>query len=200
MELIVILVLALVVLGPQRIPEVASSLGKAIRGFRKATRELRDQIDIEDEVRRPFEDLRAALRDEAPRYRPPPPLLTTPGDPNFPSLPVDPNFVPAGHGPVGAPILAAGGAALEGGGLGHEHGHEYSPEHGHGSEHGHGPEPGHAAAPLAGAPSTAAPPSAAAASATPSPLIAPPPEPVVRASAGAEPWAAHVGLPEKGVS
>ena len=198
MELIVILVLALVVLGPQRIPEVASSLGKAIRGFRKATRELRDQIDIEDEVRRPFEDLRAALRDEAPRYRPPPPLLTSPGDPNFPSIPVDPNFVPAGHGPIGAPVLAASGAAVEAGVDGH--GHEHVPGHEHGHEHGPGHEHGHAAEPLAGAPGHAPPPAVAAAPPAPSPLIAPPPEPVVRASAGSEPWAAQVGSPEKGVS
>jgi sec-independent protein translocase protein TatB len=70
-ELIVILVLALLVLGPQRIPEAASSLGKAIRSFRRATRDLRDQIDIDDDVRRPFEDLRSALRDE-PAPLPPP--------------------------------------------------------------------------------------------------------------------------------
>ena len=72
-ELIVILVIGLLVLGPERIPAVASSLGKAIRSFRRATRDLRDQIDIEDDVRRPFEDLRAALRDEPP---PPPPFVT----------------------------------------------------------------------------------------------------------------------------
>ncbi len=65
----VILVIALLVLGPQRIPEVASSLGKAIRSFRKATRELQDQINIEDEVRRPLEELRSALRDEPLRPR-----------------------------------------------------------------------------------------------------------------------------------
>jgi TatA/E family protein of Tat protein translocase len=99
MELMVILVLALVVLGPQRIPEVASNLGKAIRGFRKATKELRDQIDIEDEVRRPFEDLRAALRDEPARHRPAP-LVAMAGDHNFPVFPLDPNYVPTGHGPV----------------------------------------------------------------------------------------------------
>ena len=133
MELIVILVLALVVLGPQRIPEVASSLGKAIRSFRKATRELRDQIDIEDEVRRPFEDLRAALRDEAPRHRPPPPLLTAAGDPNFPSIPLDPNFVPAGHGPVGAPLPP--GTEPAAAVVGHELGHA---DHAHGHEHGNG--------------------------------------------------------------
>jgi TatA/E family protein of Tat protein translocase len=69
-ELIVILVLGLLVLGPERIPGVATSLGKAIRSFRRATRDLRDQIELEDDVRRPFEDLRSALRDEPP---PPPP-------------------------------------------------------------------------------------------------------------------------------
>lgn len=77
-ELIVILVLGVLLLGPQRIPEAAASLGKAIRSFRRATRELRDQIDIEDEVRRPLEDLRAALRDEPPPYIPPPPSNNPP--------------------------------------------------------------------------------------------------------------------------
>jgi sec-independent protein translocase protein TatB len=77
-ELIVILILGVLLLGPQRIPEAASSLGKAIRSFRRATRELRDQIDIEDEVRRPLEDLRAALRDEPPPYIPPPPSTSPP--------------------------------------------------------------------------------------------------------------------------
>jgi TatA/E family protein of Tat protein translocase len=85
-ELIVILVLALLVLGPSRIPEVASSLGKAIRGFRRASKELREQIDIDDEVRRPLEDLRAALRDEPIPLPPPPPspsiggLVTPPSE------------------------------------------------------------------------------------------------------------------------
>lgn len=68
-ELIVILVLALLVLGPNRIPEAAASLGKAIRSFRKATRELRDQIEVEDHIRQPLEDLRSALRDEPPPSR-----------------------------------------------------------------------------------------------------------------------------------
>ncbi|MCS6912954.1 MAG: twin-arginine translocase TatA/TatE family subunit [Myxococcales bacterium] len=69
MELAVILVLALLVMGPKRIPELASNLGRAIRSFRRATRELRDQIEIDEEVRRPFEELRSALRDEPPPFR-----------------------------------------------------------------------------------------------------------------------------------
>ena len=86
-ELIVILVLGLLVLGPERIPGVASSLGKAIRSFRRATRDLRDQIDLEDDVRRPFEDLRAALRDEPPAPNFPPPQIAPPLDPPL-SVPV----------------------------------------------------------------------------------------------------------------
>lgn len=102
-ELIVILVLALLVLGPSRIPEVASSLGKAIRSFRRATKELRDQIDIDDEVRRPLEDLRAALRDE-PAPLPPPthsplhspsPLVAPPSEPIHSTL--DEPQDPLGH-------------------------------------------------------------------------------------------------------
>ena len=39
-ELIVILIIALVVLGPGKLPEVGASLGKSIREFRKASTDL----------------------------------------------------------------------------------------------------------------------------------------------------------------
>ena len=42
-ELLVILVIALLVLGPKKLPDVATTLGKAIRQFRKATQDLTDQ-------------------------------------------------------------------------------------------------------------------------------------------------------------
>ena len=67
-ELVVILVLALILLGPKRLPDVASGLGKAIRQFRKATRDLTEQLDIDDEVKAPFRELKAALRDEPAPY------------------------------------------------------------------------------------------------------------------------------------
>jgi sec-independent protein translocase protein TatB len=70
-ELIVILVLALVLLGPSKLPQAAAGLGKAIRQFRKATRDLGDQLDIDDEVKQPFRELRAAMRDEPAPYVPP---------------------------------------------------------------------------------------------------------------------------------
>jgi TatA/E family protein of Tat protein translocase len=63
-ELLVILVIALLVLGPKKLPDVATTLGKAIRQFRKATQDLTDQLQVDDEVKRPLQELKAALRDE----------------------------------------------------------------------------------------------------------------------------------------
>jgi Tat protein translocase TatB subunit len=55
-ELLVILVVALLVLGPKRLPEVARTLGRGLAEFRRATaditEELRDaQAVIEEEAR-----------------------------------------------------------------------------------------------------------------------------------------------------
>src|SRR5262245_65503599 len=63
-ELLVILVIALIFLGPKRLPDVATSLGKAIRSFRKATRDLSDQLEIDEEVKAPLRELQSALRDD----------------------------------------------------------------------------------------------------------------------------------------
>ena len=73
-ELIVILAIALIFLGPKRLPDVATSLGKAIRSFRKATRDLTEQLEIDDEVKNPLRELQSALRDEP---LPPQPLAST---------------------------------------------------------------------------------------------------------------------------
>lgn len=50
-EIMIILVLALVLLGPARLPDAAKSIGKAMRDFRKATDDVRTQFDtvINDE-------------------------------------------------------------------------------------------------------------------------------------------------------
>ena len=44
MELIIILVIALVVFGPKRLPDMGRSLGKAIREFRNAGKEMQNDI------------------------------------------------------------------------------------------------------------------------------------------------------------
>ncbi len=43
-ELLVILVVALLVLGPKRLPEVARSLGRGMAEFRRASSELRSSL------------------------------------------------------------------------------------------------------------------------------------------------------------
>lgn len=67
-ELLVILAVALLVLGPARLPDLASGLGRAIREFRKASRDLTDQLEVDDSIRKPFMELKTALRDEPMPY------------------------------------------------------------------------------------------------------------------------------------
>jgi sec-independent protein translocase protein TatA len=47
LELVIILVIALLILGPGRLPEVGSALGKSIREFRKAATEVQDATKID---------------------------------------------------------------------------------------------------------------------------------------------------------
>jgi Tat protein translocase TatB subunit len=78
-ELLVILVVALLVLGPQRLPEVAKALGKALAEFRRATSDLSEelgnaQVMLEEEVRQAERKARAAQ----PQATPPATIASTP--------------------------------------------------------------------------------------------------------------------------
>jgi sec-independent protein translocase protein TatA len=46
-ELIIILVIALLVLGPGRLPDVGSALGKSIREFRKAANDVQESVKLD---------------------------------------------------------------------------------------------------------------------------------------------------------
>jgi sec-independent protein translocase protein TatA len=46
-ELIIILVIALLILGPGKLPEVGASIGKSIREFRKASSDLSDSVKVD---------------------------------------------------------------------------------------------------------------------------------------------------------
>jgi sec-independent protein translocase protein TatA len=46
-ELIVILVIALLVIGPGKLPDVGSALGKSIREFRKASSDVQDATRVD---------------------------------------------------------------------------------------------------------------------------------------------------------
>ncbi len=46
-EILLILVFILIFFGPKKIPEIAQGLGKGIREFRKATREIQEVVEKE---------------------------------------------------------------------------------------------------------------------------------------------------------
>jgi len=46
-ELLLILVIALIVLGPKKLPEVAKALGKAMNEFKRATSDLKESLDVD---------------------------------------------------------------------------------------------------------------------------------------------------------
>ena len=59
-EMLVILALALIVIGPKKLPDLAKSLGRAMREFKKATSEFKETIQLESElseVKETFNDI-----------------------------------------------------------------------------------------------------------------------------------------------
>jgi TatA/E family protein of Tat protein translocase len=108
-ELLVILAVALLVLGPKRLPDVASGLGKAIREFRKATRDLQNQIDLDESVAKPLQELKAALRDEPVTALPSAAAKTAPAPNTVPASPTE----PAATAAVAAPAAPAKSTPVE---------------------------------------------------------------------------------------
>ena len=48
MEIVVVLVLALLVFGPKRLPQAGRSLGQAMREFRKAAQTARTELGLDE--------------------------------------------------------------------------------------------------------------------------------------------------------
>jgi sec-independent protein translocase protein TatA len=64
-ELIIIFVIALIIFGPRKLPELGRSLGKSLAEFKKASNELKSTLEEEirlDEQRSNLEASRAATR------------------------------------------------------------------------------------------------------------------------------------------
>jgi len=92
-ELVIILVIALIVFGPRKLPELGRSLGKSIGEFRKASNELKSTLEEEirvEETREQRTRMEAEQTSaiEAARARPVPPPEEF-GQAPVPSEPVD---------------------------------------------------------------------------------------------------------------
>jgi TatA/E family protein of Tat protein translocase len=63
-ELIIIMIIALIVIGPSKLPELAKALGKGMAEFKKATREIKESLETNEdlqEVRRDIVDSMAGV-------------------------------------------------------------------------------------------------------------------------------------------
>jgi len=74
-EMIIIFVVALIVFGPKKLPELGKSLGKGLAEFRRASNELKSTI--EEEVR--------AIEAEPPTHHKPEPEPNSKSDPKIDS-------------------------------------------------------------------------------------------------------------------
>ena len=52
MHLIIILVIVLIIFGPGKLPELGSSIGKAIRGFKKAMAEPEQKLEYTTDTKK----------------------------------------------------------------------------------------------------------------------------------------------------
>jgi sec-independent protein translocase protein TatB len=50
-ELLLILVVALIILGPKKLPEVAKSLGKALNEFKRATNDIKESLEVDQSLK-----------------------------------------------------------------------------------------------------------------------------------------------------
>jgi len=57
-EIILILAIALIVLGPKKLPEIAKALGRGIAEFKKATQDFKESLDVEDDLKEARDTMR----------------------------------------------------------------------------------------------------------------------------------------------
>ena len=66
-EFILIMAIALIVIGPKKLPDLAKALGRALGEFKKATSDLKDSLEIDtplSDVKRSFDDLNKNLKND----------------------------------------------------------------------------------------------------------------------------------------
>jgi len=59
-ELIVILVVALIIIGPKKLPDLAKSLGKGLAEFRHATDDVKDSLNV-DQIKDEVDDFKDSV-------------------------------------------------------------------------------------------------------------------------------------------
>lgn len=118
-ELLVILVIALIVVGPQRLPELSRSIGKGLRELRKVQDDMKDMVkfDLEPDKERPSPNRRPASPTAPGVHRTPKPAApgTTAATPEGQATPFSGESPPAPPGDTQAPPSSPSDEAPAGG-------------------------------------------------------------------------------------
>jgi len=116
-EILVILIVALLFLGPDKLPQAAKTISKGIRDIKKQSRALQRTIEDDEHIGGAIRDLRSALRGEEEPYRAPKPQRELEAAPDPAAAEGGPASLPAGpENPEGQPADASSpsGDAFEG--------------------------------------------------------------------------------------
>jgi sec-independent protein translocase protein TatA len=76
-EILIILVLALIIFGPRRLPEMGRTIGRSLRDFRRATSDIRTELESEVDEPPPVTVEERARRIEERKARSTPPTEDT---------------------------------------------------------------------------------------------------------------------------
>jgi TatA/E family protein of Tat protein translocase len=99
MELIIVLVIALLILGPGKLPEVGAAFGKTIREFRKASTDIQETTNLATSPSAPS----APATAPAPAAPVAPATAAVAPAPNTLSQQVEPNSLNEEPAPLGTP-------------------------------------------------------------------------------------------------
>jgi sec-independent protein translocase protein TatB len=108
-ELVLILVVALLVVGPDKLPQAAKAIGRGIRDFRRHSQDLQSTLEQDEKLGEAVRELKSALRDDPLRWRPNARQSTVPTKPA--AKPGSSATEAASTAATGAAATAATGAA-----------------------------------------------------------------------------------------
>ena len=84
MEILIILVIAFMLFGPKELPEMGKQLGKAIKGFKETTDDLRQSVEpeinmITQELKSVEQDLQSSMKEAEEQIKGATDQVTEPG-------------------------------------------------------------------------------------------------------------------------
>jgi sec-independent protein translocase protein TatA len=85
MEILIILVIAFMLFGPKELPEIGKQIGKAVKGFKETTEDLRQSVEpeinmITQELKSVEQDFESSIKEAEEQIKGATDEVTEPGD------------------------------------------------------------------------------------------------------------------------